>query len=316
MCECNCHKLGAALCGACCFHEEVIKEKNKYMAYPHPTDMLFKRVDKLELLADTINAHQHGAEDMIRKVSNELDQDLSLAIKRIDTLENHVCFNKDNRQDLDKALHEIQNDYRREVGSLESSVEHTQEGIEKCFERIEKEHKDANDALIALQDFIDIELDILKGFNIETQKGFNRLSERIEELEDKFRVLKIYDKPLQAQMWQENILKRLEKLEGAYQSDFESTKEVILALSQQKERIEKLELWKEAAIEKNIQDNQRMKEIERYQEITHLEYKATSKKPHRCPVCEGKGKIHFTLPAGGYWEQDCKPCETKGIVWG
>jgi hypothetical protein len=37
---------------------------------------------------------------------------------------------------------------------------------------------------------------------------------------------------------------------------------------------------------------------------------------HRCPVCEGKSKIMYQLPAGGYYEEACKSCEGKGIVWG
>ena len=40
------------------------------------------------------------------------------------------------------------------------------------------------------------------------------------------------------------------------------------------------------------------------------------KKPHKCPVCDGKSKIQFTLPAGGYWEDQCKSCQGTGIVWG
>lgn len=234
MCECNCHKLGAALCGACCFHEEVIKEKNKYTAYPHPTDMLFKRVDKLELLVGTMLMRINGEEDLIRKVSNELDQDLSLAIKRIDTLS------------------DIKNDYRREVGSIEHSVEHLQEGIEKCFERIEKLEK-------------------------------------------------------------ENDMRRdtISCVDSAYDKAYEEIYE----------RLDKLEKWKEAAIEKNIQDNQRMKELERFQNITYEQFRnvALKRAPHKCPVCEGNPSGSISSYIGGERQVEkihCHACEGKGIVWG
>lgn len=44
------------------------------------------------------------------------------------------------------------------------------------------------------------------------------------------------------------------------------------------------------------------------------------KKPHKCPVCEGQGRIFVSDPSkqGVFvldkW-QDCPPCEGKGIVW-
>lgn len=40
------------------------------------------------------------------------------------------------------------------------------------------------------------------------------------------------------------------------------------------------------------------------------------KRPYKCPVCEGKGKINLVLPAGGYWENNCNSCKGDGIVWG
>lgn len=58
----------------------------KFSEFHHLTP----RVEKLERLADTINAHQHGAEIFVKKVSNELDQDLSLAIERIEKLEGYM----------------------------------------------------------------------------------------------------------------------------------------------------------------------------------------------------------------------------------
>lgn len=131
------------------------------------------------------------------------------------------------------------------------------------------------------------------------QEGIEKCFDRIEALEEQAKILKIYDKPLQAQMWQENILNRLEKLEdlmknnidivqrigvfkelseriekleGAYQSDFESTKEVILSLSQHKDAIKELEI-----------------QIDTVRALGSRAYHPNQ--PHKCPVCEGKGIV-------------------------
>jgi hypothetical protein len=57
---------------------------------PGAFGVLLLRIENLERLADTINAHQKGAEDFVRKVSNELDQDLGISIERIEKLEERL----------------------------------------------------------------------------------------------------------------------------------------------------------------------------------------------------------------------------------
>ena len=44
-------------------------------------------------------------------------------------------------------------------------------------------------------------------------------------------------------------------------------------------------------------------------------YWCTMIKPYKCPVCDGKVEIMFILIAGGDWEDPCKSCEGKGLVW-
>lgn len=92
------------------------------------------------------------------------------------------------------------------------------------------------------------------------------------------------------------------------------------------ERIKKLEKYK--SLIDHLNDgrhewigsvNDVIRKIEVVEELLNKKIDAirdSSKKPHRCPVCKGKGKIQYTLPVGGYWEDNCKPCEGKGIVWG
>ena len=40
------------------------------------------------------------------------------------------------------------------------------------------------------------------------------------------------------------------------------------------------------------------------------------KKPFKCLPCEGSTKTQYRLPGGGYWEENCKSCDGKGIIWG
>lgn len=71
----------------------------------------------------------------------------------------------------------------------------------------------------------------------------------------------------------------------------------------------------------------RIKEIERFQDITREQYKLTIKRkhPHKCPVCEGSLKVlteiakhdfDGTMRAGLELSRKCHSCEGKGIVWG
>lgn len=55
-----------------------------------------------------------------------------------------------------------------------------------------------------------------------------------------------------------------------------------------------------------------VKELERFQDITNLQYqKVIEKKPHACPVCGGRGGFYIS----GVMDFQCDSCE-KGIVWG
>jgi protein associated with RNAse G/E len=60
------------------------------------------------------------------------------------------------------------------------------------------------------------------------------------------------------------------------------------------------------------------KKHEELLEIFKLSFSELKKEsiPYKCPVCDGSTKSLFHLPAGGYWEDICKSCDGKGIVWG
>lgn len=64
----------------------------------------------------------------------------------------------------------------------------------------------------------------------------------------------------------------------------------------------------------------RLTEIERFQDITHLQYKK-KKAPHKCPCCSSVGFVfditnEHSLPWPNSQKITCTPCEGKGIVWG
>jgi hypothetical protein len=201
MCECECGCHDSQAACSPCC-ADIIKEKNKLMSYPNPSRLLFERVEKLE---------------------------------------NHICFNKDNRHDLNLALSDIQNDYKDRFEILE----------DKCV----------------------TEFEIIKGFNEETQKSFNRLSERIDVLENCDRGN--LDLINHCQRGIEKCFERIEKLNSemnVFLSRLIQAEDSIKEMLGQKfsefhhltPRVEKLERWKEAAIEKNIEDVERMRELERF----------------------------------------------------
>jgi DnaJ-class molecular chaperone len=75
-----------------------------------------------------------------------------------------------------------------------------------------------------------------------------------------------------------------------------------------------------------IKLSERMSELEKQIQILRTKFLCedyminsinnNSKKPYKCPVCDGRTKQQYNLPAGGYWEDKCHTCDGKGIVWG
>ena len=109
-------------------------------------------------------------------------------------------------------------------------------------------------------------------------------------------------------------------------------------------RVDKLARWKEVAIEKHRESENKIERligfnkvlIERIEKLENLEkerahlinYKSyleladsikelqekSSKKPHKCPICNGAGKANHSL--NGLLICKCHSCDGKGIVWG
>ena len=80
--------------------------------------------------------------------------------------------------------------------------------------------------------------------------------------------------------------------------------------------IEKLEILSKFNHDKTEDLQCQINELERIIKEFEKMIRKDKLSPFKCPICEGKCKIQFTLPAGGYWEDKCMPCEGKGIVWG
>jgi uncharacterized coiled-coil protein SlyX len=123
---------------------------------------------------------------------------------------------------------------------------------------------------------------------------------------------------------------RIKKLEN-HQKKADSILDNIFALVI---RIQELEKWKEVVIEKNIQDNNRIRKLEdksalqtnlvniisdlhRIDErIVELEkHKDENQIPFKCPVCNGSGRIIHELLSGEVLKNKCHACQGKGIIW-
>ena len=175
-------------------------------------------------------------------------------------------------------------------------ITHSQESIEKCFERIEElkkdflyvlksdknSHKDGIECSCRLDN---------KAHDIKTKSVLNDLWTRQKLLEETV-----------------NILKEKREAQFDYESFAFAFKDTMDKIDK---KIEKLEKWKEAAIDKNIQDVNRMREIEKHFSGDY-QLVASTKKPHKCPVCDGIGGTKIS----GVIDEFCDPCAGKGIVWG
>lgn len=109
------------------------------------------------------------------------------------------------------------------------------------------------------------------------------------------------------------VISRLERLEKILPRYDELHKEWM-------DRIDKLERLYNASTDIEQVLLNRVKELERFQEVTHLEFHARNKKPHKCPVCDGDGRVKLATPLKKddvtYFSISCVPCKEKGIVWG
>lgn len=59
----------------------------------------------------------------------------------------------------------------------------------------------------------------------------------------------------------------------------------------------------------------RLAEVEKWKKTAKI-LCDQSKKPHKCPVCEGKGSIKTEVEPKTLKFELCQPCEGKGILWG
>lgn len=114
-------------------------------------------------------------------------------------------------------------------------------------------------------------------------------------------------------------------MSGCHDSD-EFTKIKWLELEKDIENINK----DRSLFRRKISDlENKLKELERFQDITDSQYKMLikNKKPHKCPVCYGEGKNQTQSAVCEPFEKriidslgrhftECKSCDGKGIVWG
>ena len=55
-------------------------------------------------------------------------------------------------------------------------------------------------------------------------------------------------------------------------------------------------------------------------QINAMRILGDDKKPHKCPVCNGEGRVKCDPPLkkdnATYFSLSCVPCQEKGVVWG
>jgi hypothetical protein len=184
-----------------------------------------------------------------------------------------------------------------------------------------------------------------KIYTIETEK-FLDMATKIQYLQSTIADFKIFFDSIQSRL--DNYMIRIKTIEDFigqnYQSDFDEIKQRMdnalanshqyrsnlenrLDVIQQSQEdnesntlsdvlCEKInELNNKTSWQTNIEGE--IKELHRFQDITHEQYqfniKNKDKKPHICPLCEGKGKIEYL---GKLEIVICHSCEGKGIIWG
>lgn len=85
-----------------------------------------------------------------------------------------------------------------------------------------------------------------------------------------------------------------------------------------KTHVERLEKWQSAAIEKNIQDIQRIRSLEKtiaelVDKIAGIAnfYYREKRQPYKCPVCDGEGGAMIN----GVVDELCRSCAGSGVLW-
>lgn len=130
------------------------------------------------------------------------------------------------------------------------------------------------------------------------------------------------------------LLQRIEKLEKwtfnhekegiEYGNDFEDRDDNLqVRLEKIESLLEQLYSNNQRRWDANIEASQRItelegriKESERFQDITHAQYQKviTGKIPHKCPVCDGSAGVKHPL-TGLLLPACCHACEGKGFIW-
>ncbi len=163
------------------------------------------------------------------------------------------------------------------------TIEHIYDGIEKCFERIEL-----------------IDMAISSDGRIEdfVKQNVEKIHERIDQLESNVDFEKAKELIYQGAQTLAYILK--------IQSELNALTEMYKALSI---NVAGLQDRHVRQIDENRKSSQRIDDIET---LIDVRAENNEKKPHKCPVCDGKGQW-FEEPSNKY---HCNSCEGKGIVWG
>ena len=177
--------------------------------------------------------------------------------------------------------------------SLEKLIKLNEAGLNKCFEWIEKleanydfkrdTRKDLNDSLSAIQD----------DYKNKIEKHEQEINSVIGQLE--------------------GLSDHIEKVHDLVNLEDRVTASDVL------NRLTSLETHKNYQTEENRKVSKRMNEFEKQILETRVQFigeLGNKKIPHKCPICEGKGKYQSLNPEPPYVLHNlCETCEGKGIIW-
>lgn len=167
--------------------------------------------------------------------------------------------------------------------------------IKKTVEEFEKEYPNVTDDISEEEkEFIKI-LSKVPEISPET-RAIHELFKHIESL-----TKKSHERHALQTEENQKVSKRLDELE-----------------EQSKERAHLINYKSYLALSDKIEDlESRIKECERFQDITHEQYKfVIKKKPHTCPACNGNVTKIYKITSDLSTQEYCISCEGKGIVWG
>lgn len=270
--------------------------------------------------ADTLSIKSH-LEGLDEKISDhELEKrvkDIEYRLKHIIELPSEIDIRL---QDVERIIDNIPDNYTRRDKDLEERVACHYIEVVKRLDGIE--NGDPFDYDERIDDLENIEtekrlhkLEIANLGKIMAPQLWVDLGERIDKFDSRLSLLELELKAKEFKGDMDNGERWMECLNGLELKMENKNSEIIKCFVTADGNIEnEIDQIKDALLKEIAHFEARFRELERFRDITHLEYKA-KRKPHKCPVCDSQGWLLSSYLTDAE-KVDCHSCEGKGIVWG